>query len=321
MPLLLSALAPGGRGARLSVLIFHRVTPEPDPLFPDEVDAAQFDALCGWVARWFRVRPLEAAARELREGRLAPRTLSITFDDGYADNHDIALPILQRHGLVATFFIATGYLNGGRMWNDTVVETIRRTARDELDFGALGLELPGRLPVRTLADRRAAIGPALGACKYLAPDVRQQTVDALAAQAGVTLPRDLMMGSAQVQALHRAGMAIGGHTVSHPILARVDAAAARREIVGGKQWLENLLQAPVTAFAYPNGRPGRDYLAEHVAMAREAGFDVAVSTASGAARAASDAHQLPRFTPWDRTPAKFGLRLARNLMGGPEARV
>jgi peptidoglycan/xylan/chitin deacetylase (PgdA/CDA1 family) len=49
----------------------------------------------------------------------------ITFDDGYADKHDVAMPILQRHGLCATFFIATGFLNGGCMWNDTIIETVR----------------------------------------------------------------------------------------------------------------------------------------------------------------------------------------------------
>ena len=124
---LLTLLSPAGRRARLSVLIFHRVLPRPDPLFPGVIDAAGFDAICRWVKGWFNVLALDDAARRLRDGSLPERALAITFDDGYADNHDVALPILLRHGLPATFFIATGFLDGGRMWNDTVIESIRRT--------------------------------------------------------------------------------------------------------------------------------------------------------------------------------------------------
>jgi hypothetical protein len=81
----------------------------------------------------------------------------------------------------------------------------------------------------------------------------------------------------------------------------------------GKQALEALIRAPVRTFAYPNGKPGQDYLAEHAAMAREIGFAAAVSTSWGAASKASDSFQLPRFTPWDRNDARFVLRLLQNM--------
>ena len=129
-----SLLSPGGGRGRLSTLIFHRVLPEPDPIFPDEMHAAQFDAVCGWVARWFNVLPLEEAVQRLAARSLPPRTLCITFDDGYADNHDVAMPILRRHGLCATLFVATGYLNGGTMWNDTIAESVRHAKGPSIDL-------------------------------------------------------------------------------------------------------------------------------------------------------------------------------------------
>jgi hypothetical protein len=92
------------------------------------------------------------------------------------------------------------------------------------------------------------------------------------------------------------------------------AAAAREEFASGRQALERIVGAPVPLFAYPNGKPGTDYRAEHVAMVRELGFEGAVSTAWGADPRHDDLFQLPRFTPWDRTPARFVLRLARNLL-------
>ena len=139
-------LSPGGRNARLPVMIFHRVLHQPDPLFPGEPDAARFDAQLSLLGRWFNVLPLPDAIDGLREGRLPPRPLTITFDDGYADNCTVALPILQRHDLRAAFFVATDYLDGGRMWNDTVIEAVRGCSLPALDLSDLEL---GERPLGT----------------------------------------------------------------------------------------------------------------------------------------------------------------------------
>lgn len=310
---LIGMLSPTGARARLSILLFHRVQAELDPLFPSERPAAAFDALCGDLKRWFRVLPLDEALSLQREGRLPARAAAITFDDGYRDNHDVALPILRRHGLHASFFVATGFLDGGRMWNDTVVEVLRRHPGPGLDLAGTTLAALGPLNLSDWPARRQALGRLLEHIKYLDFDARQQAVDALAAASGLSLPTDLMMDSKQVLALHRAGMEIGGHTVQHPILACLPAAQAEHEIARGKQQLESLLGAPVRLFAYPNGRPGKDYRIEHARMVQAAGFGAAVTTAAGAARAEDDPYQIPRFTPWDAQNWRFGLRLAQNL--------
>jgi peptidoglycan/xylan/chitin deacetylase (PgdA/CDA1 family) len=261
------------------------------------------------VRDWFQVLPLGEAVAQLRDGKLPARPLCITFDDGYADNVAIALPILRKLGLNATFFIATGYLNGGRMWNDTVIEVVRAATGPQLDLSALGL---GTFAVDSPPAKRAAIDSILGSLKHLPIDERQRKTDAIAGTVGARLPDDLMLTDAQVRELRAAGMTIGAHTSSHPILAKLDDGRAREEIAEGKRYLERLLGEPVTLFAYPNGKPGQDYTDVHVAMARELGFEAAVSTATGAAQASCDLYQIPRFTPWDRTPLRYGLRLARN---------
>lgn len=294
---------------RLSILIYHRVLPKADPLFPAEVDAARFDQQLRFLKQAFNIIPLRQAVEGLRSGALPPRAACITFDDGYADNADIALPILKRHGVRATFFVATGFLNGGRMWNDTVIELIRR-APDRIDLDALGL---GRFKLDTLPNRRAAIGTLLNALKYRPIEARQAQVDRMGALIGARAPDDLMMSDDQVRLLHRAGMEIGGHTVNHPIVARMDSAAARTEIADGKARLEQIIGEPIRTFAYPNGKPGQDYMAEHVTMVKQLGFESAVCTAWGAARPGADLFQLPRFTPWDHNQLPFTLRLMRNL--------
>jgi hypothetical protein len=121
-----------GADAKLSILIYHRVLPVPDPLFPTETTVESFDAQLGLLKSLFNVLPLPEAVARLKAGTLPARAASITFDDGYADNFTRALPILQKHGLHATFFIATAYLDGGRMFNDTVIESIRQCTQRHL---------------------------------------------------------------------------------------------------------------------------------------------------------------------------------------------
>ncbi len=315
---LFSVLSPAGARARLSILIFHRVTPQVDPLFPGEADAQRFDDVLGWLKRWFNILPLDTAVQRLQEGSLPARAASITFDDGYADNATVALPLLQRHGLTATFFIATGYANGGRMWNDTVIEAVRRCAAPTLELDGLGrgnstpLSL-GRLAIATDTAKRAAIRTVLARIKYLPPAERAFIVSQIADRASAALPTDLMMTSAQLLQLRNAGMQIGAHTASHPILRTLNDDDATREIQASKTWLEQLLGERVALFAYPNGKPGTDYTDRDAALARRLGFDAAVSTAAGAATAGTNLFHLPRFTPWDRGRMGFGVRMVRNL--------
>ncbi len=306
-------LAPAGAGGKLSIAIFHRVHAQPDPLFPDEPDRQRFDEICRWLKSWFRVLPLDEAVHALRAGRLPARALSITFDDGYADNHDHALPVLQAHGLSATFFIATGFIDGGRMWNDTVVETVRRCTQQRMQLGDLGLEGLDALDLSSLPARRESLARLLNAAKYLPPARRDEVVAKVAQRGGAELPNDLMMSKTQVQAMAKGGMVLGAHTVNHPILAGLDAASASAEIAGSRERLREWLQREVPLFAYPNGKPGRDYLPRDVELVKSLGFEAAVSTSPGANGAGASMFELRRFTPWDQARWRYGARLALNL--------
>ena len=154
------------------------------------------------------------------------------------------------------------------MWNDTVIETIRAAPGPSLDLSPLAL---GIHHIATPAARFNAVRAILSSLKYLEPSERRQRVDAVASLAGTELPSALMLSSQQVRGLASAGMGIGGHTVSHPILTRIDDAAARREIADGRETLQAITGQPVRQFAYPNGQPGTDYAAAHVRMVKEWG--------------------------------------------------
>ena len=305
-----NAMSPEGPRARLSILIYHRVLPQLDPLNTSDVTADVFDEQMRVVGENFTPMPLSEAVDRLIGGGLPARAVCITFDDGYLDNAEVALPILQRHGLPATFFVATGYLDGGRMWNDKIIEALRVMPAPVLDLQEWGLPI---FELGSDLSRRLAIQRILRALRYLPGPEREARVERLVAAAGVPEGKGPMMGETHVRALRAAGMEIGAHSVTHPILTRVPVAQARCEIAESGRRLAEILREPIRLFAYPNGKPGQDYGPEHVAMARDAGYSAAASTAWGVATVGADVFQLPRFTPWDRTPTRFALRLLNNM--------
>ena len=303
-------LSPQGAGGRLTILIFHRVLAEPDLMFPDVPDVRRFDQILRWLGSWLNVMPLDAASRALASGSLPDRAAAITFDDGYADNFINAMPRLRAHGMSATFFIVTGALDGGRMWNDTIIEAMRRCRNVELDLREIEL---GGYSLGSPEARRAASEAVIDQLKYRDVSARLAAAERVAQLAKVVPRTDLMMTVEQVKSMRHAGMQIGAHTVSHPILARLSRDNARQEMANSKIFLEKVLGEKVGLFAYPNGKPGEDFHDQHAALAREIGFDAAVTTAPSAARVGCDIMQLPRFTPWDRSRFRFGARLALNL--------
>ncbi|MBL8397646.1 MAG: polysaccharide deacetylase family protein [Candidatus Accumulibacter sp.] len=312
------ACSPGGPRGKLSILIFHRVLPKDDGILNFDVNAVEFKKIIRWLAKWFNVIALDQAILKLKEGTLPPRAAAITFDDGYEDNLSVATPILTDHGMTATFFVASGYLNGGQMWNDTIIESIRHCSLPKLDLVSEGL---GHYDLSGPHKRLIAINKILKEVKYRASTERIFLASQIEKLTRVKLNKNLMMTSEQVILLRKAGMSIGAHTVNHPILAKLSAEDVQLEIQNNKHFLESLLQERVGLFAYPNGKPNIDYRLLDAQIVRSLGFDAAVTTAWGVADTHSDLMQLPRFTPWDRSSFKFGYRMVKNMLGNSSIRA
>jgi peptidoglycan/xylan/chitin deacetylase (PgdA/CDA1 family) len=293
----------------LFVITYHRILPKPNPMLESEPDVAEFRWQMEVLARCFNVLSLSQALKLLDAGRLPPRAVCVTFDDGYRSVHDLALPVLKEFGLPATVFVTSGFLDGGTMWNDRIITAVQSMKADRLDMGEFGL---GLLPLGSVDDRKASSLRLIEGAKYLPPRERSRLVEHLEALVGEPA-RGLMLTPEMVVSLDRNGVEIGAHTVTHPILTSLDGNSARAEIVGSKEYLEQLLGKPVPLFAYPNGKVGIDFDASHISILRENGFAAAFTTAVGAITRKQDRFQLPRSRPWDRTPFLFGMRLLRWL--------
>ena len=291
---------------KITILMYHRVLNKYDPYREDDVLEPVFDAQMRVLSRFYRVMTLSDAVTAQAEGRLPYRAVVITFDDGYADNFDVALPILRKCGITATFFVATGFLDGGRMWNDTIIDAVAQTNETKLDLSDIDM---GSYDCNGIDSRKNTIEKLIGELKYLPIEERLMRCTRVLQATRTTLSNDLMMKSDQVRTMADAGMEIGGHTVNHPILSQVEDEIAANEIADGKAELEDMTQKEVTSFAYPNGRPEQDFQDKHATMVEQAGFKAAVTTERGMAYADNYRFRLPRFTSWDQSATKFLLRM------------
>ncbi len=308
-----NAVAPRAQGqGRLCIVNYHRILPEPDPLLDSEPTVDTFHWQMELLAKCFNVLPLHDAVEMLSTARMPPRAVAITFDDGYRSTHDLALPILRKYKLPATVFVTTGKMEKHSMWNDIILEAARRLPGGELALHDIGY---GSYPLHTTADRHRTALALIERSKYLPPSERAKLLRKLETLAGGTLEQELMLTNDMLRELDRSNVEIGGHTISHPILTRIDDAMAREEIVGNKQQLEAIIGKRLRLFAYPNGKRDVDYNASHAQMVREAGYDAAFTTAVGPATSDSNLFEIPRCRPWDTNPMMFGARLLWWLSG------
>ena len=208
----------------LRILLYHRVADDDDPL---SLAPRRFrEQMQHLAAEGYTVLDLVTAVAMLDAGELPPRALGLTFDDGFTDVHDEALPVLAEHDFRATVFVTTGVTDGR-------------------------LRFPW--------------------------------------YAGAQPP---VLGWDEIAALDRDGtLRFEAHTVSHPNLLSVDDAAARAEIVAGRQELEHHLGRTVSAFAYPAGL----YDERERRLVAEAGYSAAVTCEPGVNRPSSDRMALRRL--------------------------
>jgi peptidoglycan/xylan/chitin deacetylase (PgdA/CDA1 family) len=296
------ALAPMTRGQGV-ILALHRVRPwraqtpgfAPNRLL--EITPEFLDAALGLTRRLgFEFVTLDEARRRLLDG--GPPFAALTFDDGYRDTRDFALPVLERHRAPFTVFFATGFIERtARLWWIELEEAVRRL--DEISFEKDGVAL--RLPARSAAEKAAAFARVYWTLRGLPEQDLLDVCGALARQAGVDVAataEDLFLDWGEVAAFSRHPLvAVGAHTMTHRRLAKWPREAARAEMADSKAALEAKLGLAVDAFAYPVGDPTSAGPREF-ALAREAGFRCAVTTRPGMLFPEHAAHltALPRVS-------------------------
>lgn len=281
------------------VLNYHRIARSRDELHDPGVWAATPEAFDEHVALLGRETDLIAPDdfdETLRSRR--GRHVLITFDDGYLDNAEHALPVLRSRGARAAFFLATGYLDDPRLaWWDEIAWMLAAAPSRRLPPGwwGEGIDLapdPLGPPLRGL----------LATYKARAGERGPELLDALAEASGAgRAPADaadgVWMGWQEARALRDAGMTVGGHTVSHPVLATLSPARQADEIATCARRLEEELGGPMRWFSYPVGQRDSFDQATRAAL-REVGVARAFSYHGGVARGGArlDPYDIPRVS-------------------------
>jgi peptidoglycan/xylan/chitin deacetylase (PgdA/CDA1 family) len=286
-------------------LVYHRIGDPPGDPDRELVPArgtAQFESELRHLERCYRVVPasglLEAAA-ERRRGQRFP--IAITFDDDLSSHVEIAMPILERHGLPATFFVGGTALNGPvTFWWESLQAAFDAGRGDEAVAAAAQstksptggdrpdiFELATRIE-RMDRDRRAVVSARL-------KEVAGVEGNGLTAE--------------QIRAL-AAGFEIGFHTRRHDRLPPLGDEELSVAMVDGRDEVAAAAGEAVTLISYPHGA-GDERVGE---AARAAGYTRGFVVAPGPARPTTNPFLIGRVGPTIRSPGRGALQIALSLM-------
>jgi len=251
-----------------------------------KMSARDFRAQLDYITSRYEIVPLSFIA-DLPQGKR--RLAAITIDDGYSDAYEIAFPILREYRVPATLFAATDFIDRKIwMWTDKLRYLTSRAQKESLETTignrALCFSLNGR------ASRNEAAEGVNRALKSISEGEKNRAIDRIAESLGVEIPdvppRDLgPITWEQAREMDAAGIEIGSHTVTHPILTHISLAQLRSELVQSRTRLESILKRKVDLFCYPNG----DYNSAVVSEVERAGYRCAVTVEHGL----NDAHSNP----------------------------
>ncbi|MBN1466571.1 polysaccharide deacetylase family protein [candidate division KSB1 bacterium] len=292
----------------LRIFNYHRVLPGHPRFVIDVIDLQEFEQQVQILTSYFNVCSLESAIPALQRGELPPDSVCITFDDGYKDNYEYALPVLAKYGAPATIFLTTDYISNQKfLWHDLVLWAFATTETTKLTFDELGLH---DAPLLDQDGREKVAVHVLEKLKTVTTTRQDELINMLYERMNVTSlpPASYMLDWQQIRDMSAMGLRFGAHTKSHAILSKLDDEALEEEIVGSRKAIELHLPAPVTSFAYPNGRR-HDFDERAKKILRESGFQCAVTTYRGLNYRSQDVFELNRTAAWERNPHRFYGRL------------
>lgn len=265
--------------------------------------------------RRFNILPLTEVAARLEQGdAMPPHTVVITVDDGYADFHQWAYPVLSRYGAPATIYVTSDFIDGRQwLWPD-IVEYILHTSRHRELSTSVGGKLT-HFEFRSPAALRAAWSEMGTYCLSVSNEAKLAFIRQIAAELDVTVPEQptaeyAAMSWDALRQMSTDGIEVGGHTCTHPVLTSLPLPQAESEIRLSKQRIESQIACEASSFAYPNGTPS-DYDDAVKSLVRAAGYKSATVSFMDA-RSPGELFELRRY------PMGSDWRRFKNVVFGAE---
>ncbi len=275
---------------RNRILMYHRF---------DAASSAGFEFQCDHIRRHYNPVTLDQVAEMLRTGAdLPPNSVAITVDDGYRDFYLHAYPALRRHGIPATVFLMTGFLDGSCLpWWDQLHYAFLNTPLDEIALCIGGISETHSL--RSEDSRLAACDSTVEKLKRVRDNERLDFMCRLQETFRVEIqraPDTEAMTWAEAREMQSHGISFGAHSVTHPILSALETAdQVREEIAGSRDRIAQELGQTPAHFCYPNGQS--EDIGDRVRkIVKESRFATAVTTERGMNASGTDPYMLKRIS-------------------------
>jgi peptidoglycan/xylan/chitin deacetylase (PgdA/CDA1 family) len=268
-----------------------------------KISAGKLRPMLTWLNKRYSMGTLSSSLEALSSSANGPSLVALTMDDGYRDNATHLLPFLQELNIPATIYLESRPLDERRTnWSHLFFWLVKRegaeaVARRYLTLSEDADTLEGLRRVLEEGDEKLEYR-VKRVLKYDADfDDRDRVLGELFRQSGgdeQALADELYLTWDQARQLRDAGWELGGHTINHPVLARLTEAQASEEIGTGGASLARELGADATSFAYPFGRPW-DYDENSLNAVRSSKFKNAVTTTAGTNDPKTDPFKLKRI--------------------------
>ena len=295
------------------VLVYHSVINDfSEKLFSSmigiTVDRHTFEMQMNYIKKRYNVIPLAELSEAFEKFHLfAKPSLVITFDDGYHDNYKNAFPVLSEYGLPATIFITTDYIGSAKVlwWNifDFLIQN-----RPEQIAVLLGLDKPGKAgklekkiwikELKKFSSNEENIKKVLSLAKNLDGDEAYQTFK------GQT-----MLKIEEIKKMETSNIDFEIHGLSHQNLAGLDSDSQQKEILDSMERLKDILQKPVTLFAYSLGHP-KSFTSETKRILAQAGIRYAAVNWRGLNNSETDRYEIKRIIAQPMPLFAFKVRLS-----------
>ncbi len=273
----------------LRILTYHSVLPYSEKFdsfdYRNCVSTERFDRQLAILKNSYRPVTLSEALQRLQNNELQGNEVVISFDDGFLNNHDYALPVLQKHNLSAVFYISTAFIGKQEMlWTEKVNDILMNAKCEKIE---IVLDKKTIINLQTVALREQASVKVRSFLKYRPWKIQEDVIGQLISQTGYVPQaitndpeRYAFMGWEDVCRLNRAGMEVGSHTHNHLLLNMLNEEESYRELQLSRDLIEQNLGRKCLLFSYPNGAPG-NFLPRHYKQLEKLGYRCAVTQVPG----------------------------------------
>jgi len=280
------------RKPKYAILCYHRIGSGGIPLF-SELPPTLFDAQMRYLCRYYRILSFDEFFEEIQSGQARENGVIITFDDGYVDLFNHAMPILERYKIPATIYLPVACIETGQVpWYDKIFLALKVYPGNEFE---ITLDGPQRFRLNSIAARLRAATTIIQYLRTLPDESRKECCREI--EGRVALPcnelEDRMLNWAQIRTMRRCRIGFGSHTMTHPVVSQLASGQLETELKESKELLEQRLRSPVAHFAFPFGKP-EDCGANTESVLHRLGYRSAVTTIEGVNWTGDNPYELRR---------------------------